>query len=233
MNSESKPKRRFSLSKLGKVDKIILIMLAVLGVLLIVVSVMGQFNISLINGGLYIYGSVAMLALLLGWGAYALFRLVKKKSMRIVVGTLLTVVMFIVFVVAFSYINMFVTVMIPTEFSQVASPSGAHQLVILRGFDVDMEEGEQRQETRKAARLAADPEGSQEIEIADMGYSYYVYPKTLGFFYRSDAQVEGSVYVGYSSEAQLMVEWTEDESTAHFFIENHGVADGGDWYVHF
>ena len=30
-----------------------------------------------------------------------------------------------------------------------------------------------------------------------------------------------------------MVEWLNDEKTAHFFVEDPDIADGGDWYINF
>ena len=101
--------------------------------------------------------------------------------------------------------------------------------MILRGLDPD----EERIEARRTARLAADPESSAEIAVEDWGYNYYAFPKALGVFYRADAQTEGELHVGYASDATLMVEWLENESVAHFFLDNPGEQDGGDWYVRF
>ena len=226
MKGENTEKRRFSLQK---VDKIILIVLAAIALILIVLSIMSRCGISLIAGELYLYGPFAMMFILLGWGAYAIFRLLKKKILRIVVGTLLAMVIFMVGTVGFTYLSFVSNVSIPQKFSEVVSPSGAHKLVVLRGLDPD----EARIEHRKEARLAADPDGNPEIEVNDWGYKFYVYPKTLGFFYRADAQVEGEVYIGYASEGKLMVEWLNDEKTAHFFVEDPDIADGGDWYINF
>lgn len=220
---ENSEKRRF---RPGTVDKIVLLVLLVLMVLLIVLGIMNNNGITLISAGLYLYGMFAGIAILVGWGAYTVFRLFRGKNARLVVGTLLAVVYFLAVMVCGSFISVLVGYSVPQKFDTVVS--GDHQVVILRGIDMDEERMQQRMETR----LAADPEGSSEPMPEDFGYSYYAFPQTMGVFYRSDAHVEGEIHIGYASQASLMIEWL-DENTAHLFVENPEPGDGGDWYLYF
>lgn len=220
---EAAEKKRFQLTT---ADKAFLIALITLAVAMTVVGIMQRCGISLINGGLYMYGAFVGLVLMLAWGALFIFRKMKSKGARIAVGTLLVVVLFLLISICATYVSLIVSISIPKEYNMVRH--GDHELVILRGYDPDLD----RQDARKAARLAADPEGDPEFIVDDMGYCYYAYPRVLGFFYRSNADAEGDLYVNYEGEGQLMVEWP-DENTAHLFIDHPEANEGGDWYVRF
>lgn len=223
MNEEKKSKLRI---RLNTVDKVILIILVVLMVLMAALSIMSRFGLMLINGAAYIFGGFAGLVILLGWGGYALVRLFKSRTTRMVMGTLVAVVIFILVVISVTFISMFATISIPTEFDTVVN--GDRKVVILKGYDVD----EERMKLRFDERAKQNPGVEITESTEDYGYCYYAYPKVLGIFYRADADAEGEVYIGQNSEATLMIEWT-DENTAHLFVDNPGVGDGGDWYLRY
>jgi len=212
--------------RLNTVDKVILIVLTVLMVVMAIVSVMSRFGLMLINSSLYIMGAFTGLVILMGWGGYAIVRLFKTKTARMLMGTLASVVIFLVVVIGVAFITMFTTIAIPTEFDVVAH--GDREVVILKGYDVD----EERMNLRFNERAKQNPDTEIEPSVEDYGFCYYAYPRTLGIFYRVDADVEGEVYTGQASEATLMIEWI-DENTAHLFVENPGVAEGGDWYLRY
>lgn len=212
--------------RLNTVDKVILIVLIVLMALMATVSIMSRFGLMLINGSLYILGAFAGLVILLGWGGYVLVRVFKKRSTRLVMGTLVSVVIFLLTVIGISFITMFSAISIPSEFDTVVN--GDRKVVILKGYDID--------EERMALRFNERAKQNPGVEITespeDYGFCYYAFPKAMGIFYRADADVEGEVYIGQNSQARLMIEWT-DENTAHLFVDNPGIADGGDWYLHY
>ena len=223
MSEEMKFGKRF---RMNTVDKIILTVVIVLMVVMAVLSIMSRAGYMLIEGGLYIFGAFGGLALVLGWGGYALVRVFKKRTTRMLMGILLAVVMFILVTIGSAFIAMFTTVTIPSEFDTVVN--GERQVVILKGYDVD----EERLNIRYQERAAANPDIETEPGVEDYGFCYYAYPKAFGIFYRTNADTEGEVYVNQNSEATLMIEWT-DENTAHLFIENPGIAEGGDWYLRY
>ena len=71
----------------------------------------------------------------------------------------------------------------------------------------------------------------------------------LGLFYRSKADVEGEIWLIVDTAAEpagedgarqeapargtLMVEWQEEESVAHFYVDGPGVGEGGECTVRF
>ena len=223
MNGEQKTKVRI---RLNTVDKVILVVLTVLMILMATVSIMSRFGLMLINGSLYIYGALAGLIILLGWGGYVLVRRFKTRTTRLVMGTLVSVVIFLLTVISVSFVSLFAAISIPTEFDTIVN--GDKKVVILKGYDVN----EERMQLRFNERKKQNPDDELTESPEDYGFCYYAYPRALGFFYRLDVDVEGEVYISQNSEATLMIEWP-DENTAHLFVENAGIADGGDWYLRY
>ena len=221
---EHSQRRKF---EFGIVDKIVLFgMLAVL-VVLIVLNVLARLNLQLIYGELYMFGTLLIPIALVAWGFYRLIRRMKERRTKLIVGSVLGLVLMLVFTVVMSYFSVIASMSIPQKFGTVVSPSGAHKLVVLRGFDLD----EERLEARRASRLAEDPEGDPETLAEDYSYRYLAFPPVLGIFYRSDVQYEGDIVMGFSSPATLMVEWQANETVAHFYVDNPGVGDGGELFV--
>lgn len=222
MDAKKKGLRR----RLNKVDKAVLVVLLVLIVVLGVLSIMSRAGLMLINGGVYFNGAFIGIVVLLGWGCYALVRIIKTQSIRRIVGVLVALALFLLVTLGFSFISMFEGVSIPEKFDTVAH--GNDELVILRSYDFD----EERLALRKAQRLEKDPSSDPEDGIEDLGYHYYAYPKAMGIFYSTKVEMEGEVYIGQNSSAKLMIEWT-DEKTAHLFVANPEVGDGGDLYLYY
>lgn len=244
MNSEKSEKKRLSLRQS---DKVILIVLAVLIVATIAVNVLYRCGLSLINGALMLYLPLLSLAVLVGWGGYALIRRIKKRVVKTAVASVSVLLMLLAVALLFSYVSYMAYYTIPQRYSTVASPDGTRKLVVLRTFDLDSE----RSDARRAARLADDPEGDPELTAEDVVVAYQAYPQVLNLFYRNNADVEGEVYLAYGAPAAaetaegeseatepaphgtLMLEWLDDNATAHFYANDPGVSEGGDCYVRF
>ena len=222
MNGES-AKRRL---QLRNSDKVILGIVAVMAVVTVALNILQRFGLSLINGAVMVYLPCVAVAVLMGWGLYLLTRLIRNSTVRRVVTVVLVVLMFLLLTVVLSYVGFLASVTMPQQYRAIASPGGK-VLVVLRALDPDDGRISQRHE----ARLEADPQGDPELTVDDWGYRYAAYPRTLGLFYRSDADVEGEVYMGYSSDAAMMVDWSEDGTTARFYLENPRPGDGGECTV--
>ena len=226
MENRSERTHRF---RLAGVDRVILIVLAVLLGLMVILGLLTRLGLNLIKGEVYILLPIAFALGLLGWGAYALFRRIRSRGVRTVVGALLVLVMFALLSLGMSYGSFVANLTVPQKYAQLRSPSGKHTVVVLRVLDGDASRASQRQE----ARIAADPEADPAQIAEDWGFVYAAYPKALGIFYRSDADVEGEVYMGFTSKAELMAEWLEEESVAHFYVKDPGPGDGGEFTLHF
>ena len=214
--------------RLAGADRVILIVLAALLGLMVILGLLTRLGLNLIKGEVYILLPIALVLGLLGWGAYALFRRIRSGAVKFAVGALLTLVMFALLMLAMSYGSFVANLTIPQRYVELRSPSGKHTLVVLRVLDGD----EARASQRQAARIEADPESDPAQIAEDWGFLYAAYPKTLGIFYRSDADVEGEVYMGFTSKAELMAEWLEEESVAHFYVKDPGPGDGGEITLH-
>lgn len=243
MNSEVKVKRRF-LSRQS--DRIFLIIIAVLLLVTIVLNVIQRFGLYLINGAMTLYIPTMAVIVLLGWGGFALVRHISNRTVKLVVGGLLALVGMLGLTLAFSYVGFVATFAIPQSYTTVRSPVNGQTVVVLRALDPD----EDRIEERKAARLAADPDGDPEVTVQDWGYLYRAYPRVLGLFYRQNADLEGEVRLAYGSgtaqapaegeeapaetptRGTLMVEWLDEGKTVHFFVDNPGPAEGGECTLH-
>ena len=249
-SSNPEEKRRF---ELRQSDKVILIILAVQVLLIIALSVLQRFGLSLIKGAITLYLPIAALFVLVIWGAYVLIRRIRNRTAKIIVGGAVVLVVMVVLMLVFTYVGFVATITVPQKYTTINSPSGAHKLVVMRALDPD----EERIEARKAARLEADPDGDPDVTVRDWGYVYRAYPQVMGMFYRSNADVEGEIYLSYSDgvipvedeateegeEAKqpaeerqhgtLMLEWQDGESVAHFFVQDPGIAEGGECTVRF
>lgn len=240
MMKTEKTRRRLSLQTS---DKVILGALGVLLLLIIALGIFQRCGLTPVKGELLLYLPVLTLFLLVGWGVYALIRRIKSRTVKLLVGGGAAILLLLVLVVAFTYISYIGFYVIPQRYTAMTSPSGAHRLLVMRTFDTD----EQRIQTRKAARLEENPDSGEENSVEDWGYVYRAYPQVLGIFYRSNADVEGEVYLNIDgipgdsestetseqTRGTLMVEWLEEEKVAHFFVENPGAAEGGECTLRF
>ena len=210
-------------------DRIVLIIVLVLTALIVVLSLMQRAGLAPVHGSLMLYLPALIVVLLVGWGLYTLIRRIRRDTLRRVLIGLLVAALLLVGSLGLTYLNLMSTISIPQKYNVFTSPGGTHKLVLLRGLDLD----EERLAARKAARLAANPDDTDENVAEDMGYVYKAYPLALaGLFYRTDADVEGTASIGYGSTGTLMMEWP-DEDTAHFYVKDPGPADGGEVTVKF
>lgn len=228
MSAERTEKRRF---RLGKWDAILLGVAGVLMLVSVAMSIMQRNGLAPVSGALLLYPPVFALAVLLAWGILALRRAIKKPMIRRIVTVALAVLLLFGFVQVMTYARYVNTISVPHRYSTITSPSGARQLVVMRVLEGD----EARVEARRAARYAADPDSGEAIAVEDLCYVYAAYPPALGgFFYHSDADVEGEIRLAYGSgDGTMMVEWLEDETVAHFYVQDPGVSEGGDLTVRF
>lgn len=102
---------------------------------------------------------------------------------------------------------------VPKYYNSFTSPAGK-TAVVLRSYSLDAE-------LQKLRPLVYD-DGTDFL-----GLNYTAYPRVLRFFYRPDAAGEGTVEIGFHSQAQLMYEWT-DENTLHLYIDNPQSGDVGE-----
>ena len=228
MSEEQTKVRRF---QLGLVDKILLGVTLALMFFSIVLSLLQRRGLSPVDGALLLYLPVLAVLALLVWGVVALRRVIKRPMLRNVITGVLVVILLFIFARAMTYIGYLSAISVPRRYNTVASPSGAHSLIILRTLDSD----ESHFEARRAARLEADPDSDADYAREDLLYTYTAYPPALfGLFYHSDADVEGEVRLALAGgSSTMMVEWLKDETVAHFYVDNPGVAEGGEMFVRF
>lgn len=92
--------------------------------------------------------------------------------------------------------------------------------------------------TAGAAEETASPEATEEEELSSenmigmYGYVYTAYTSVMGIFYRPDADTEGAIYRGYSSESRILYEWTDDGDTIRIYLEDAEPGDSGEIIVH-
>ena len=194
-----------------------------------VLTLLQRAHLALIRGELLLFLPFLLLFLLLGWGASALVRRIRRPVLRTAVGVILLMALVFLALVVFSYVSFVATLTVPQPYNTVRSPSGAHRLVVLRTLDDD----EARVSAHRDARLEADPGSNPEIAAEDWFYRYTAYPTVAGFFYRSDADVDGEVIISYADGGTLMMEWSDDEREVHFFVSEPREGEGGDLYVRF
>ena len=214
----SDTKKRF---RLTGGDRIVVWVLLVLLVLTVVLMVLNMMNLRLVAGELYLFLPTMVLLLLIGWGGSALWRRMKPGGARKAVGAVLLIVMSLVVMVTVSLVSMFASINVPHKYFTVSNEG--HSLVVMRALDGN----EERFNARHDARLAAYPDSNPELIAEDWGYAYTAFkPALMGLFYRPDTLLEGEVYIGYTSKAELMAEWEGD--VGHFFIKNPEIGDEGE-----
>ena len=220
-----KRERRFRLFS-HRGDWIVLWVLAGLFAAILLVSALRQYaGLALIQGGLYLYLPLLMVLIALGWGMSAIFRRLKRPAVRGIVGTLMVLAMLGMLVIGMSYASFAAELSFPHRYIVIGAPDGVHKLTVLRMLDPD----ENRMEQRRAARLAENPDGADQIVAEDWGYIYTAYSTDpTGLFYKVNTCLEGEVHIGYGSAAELMVEWEDSNTVGHFFVKNPEIGDGGE-----
>ena len=123
----------------------------------------------------------------------------------------------VVILAAAGFMLMFFTLLgefsVPKYYNSFTSPSGK-TAVVLRTYSTN--------EELRAQRPLVNDDGTDFL-----GLNYTAYPKAALFFYDSKRPGEGTVEIGFHSEAQLMYEWTDDD-TLRLFIDNPQPGDAGE-----
>lgn len=220
----TKTKQPF-LARMARGDRIVICLLLVLLVVTLILSGLNAMDLRLIAGEIYLILPMIALLLLIGWGMSALWRRMKPGTARKAVGAALVILMALILMVAMTFTSVFTGMNIPHRYAVMSDEEG-HTLVVLRGLDPD----EARMKTRHEARLAADPEGSQEMIAEDFGFTYTAYaPAAMGLFFRPSTLLDGAVHIGYASKAELMLEWSD--GVGHFYIQNPEIGDEGEMHA--
>ncbi len=192
------------------------VILCALGVSLLLGALLGFLTtrgLMLIYMRVHVWILIAPIAILGAWGIYAVTRKIMKDRFRIVVGCLL----------AFALLAILTTVntMLPyvapyysfNKFAEKASPSGK-RVVILEG--VGFFSGEEGEET--------------DSDVGDVAYLYVAFPKKMLLFADTNADVEGVIRKGPESQAQMRIEWLDDD-TARLYLEDAEEKDSGEIVV--
>ncbi len=252
--SSNKPK---FLSRLRTSDKVILGAGTVLLVVTIVLNILQACGLSLINQAVMLFVPVLALFVLVAWGIYALIRRIGSRGVRITVGIVAAMLAMLVMTVGYTYLSFIAFTAMPHQYSTLTDANGGHRMVVLWQFESDAEHSEASIAQRKAARLEAYPDSGEDTRGEDFIVVFRAYPKVAGLFYRSKADVQGEVYLAYTgnvgpldviqpaegSDAEpvtietprgtMMLEWLDDNSTAHFYVKDPGTAEGGECTVKF
>lgn len=141
---------------------------------------------------------------------------IEKTWLRRLTGTLgsaLTIVAGIVMLVFFTIMSEFA---VPAYYNSFESPSG-RTAVVLREYSANAE--------LRSQRSIIDDDGSDQL-----GLTYTAYPRVAGIFYDATRPGEGTLEIGLHSSAQLMYEWT-DENTMHLFIRDPQPGDEGEHWL--
>lgn len=235
---ETQQKKKFHLSKF---DKIVLIALFVFGVLIGVINMLERGGYRLIRTEVPLAGALLLLLAIIGWGASAIVRLFRKKSGKLIAGTVCFAIVLMIGSLAFTYLSQFAQLTLPGKFSVITSESGK-KAVVMQRVDMGMESEEALQATtaRMDARrdhiISEDPTvvvtEEDPYPVGAYGYVYTVYPVKAGIFFHEKTDLQGAVYRGLQSEASLRYEWQEDGSL-RLYLENPEIGDEGEALLKF
>lgn len=234
MQIEKKPRQ------LSTLTKVMLSIFSALLVTMAVISVLERVGYYLIRTEVSLLGLLLIPFFLLCWGCIVLFRKLRNKWARILGGFGMMFVLVLIVEFALTYAAQFAQLTLPSKYSVITSESG-RKAVVMQMIDSGFGEGEEammaanermneRFEYLKANDLIAEELEEGEYPLASFGYTYRAYPVKAGIFFHKKADVEGTVYRGYESEAKLLYEWT-DENTLRLYLENPEVGDSGEVVV--
>ena len=223
------------MKKLSGMSKGFVIVLIVLLVALTGLTIMERVGYPLMYTHITMVGSGVLLLVLLVWGAVAIFRRLKTRLTRILLG------------IVAGFIVMFALTLIMTiaqmsslqPFNTITLPSGERVVVLYTldtGFvdEAEMLAAEARMDARVDAMVAEGvlelAEGTQPVDYPSesYGYLYTAYPRVMGFFVDAKARSEGFLYMGVASEAEIKYVYSEADNTVRFYIENAEPGDEGE-----
>ena len=212
-----KSKKPSFFSALRRSDKIVLGVIAAMVAATVILNVLSRCGLTLINEPVMLFLPIVALLALIGWGAFALIRRIKSRGVKIAVGGFAVLAMLVLVTLGFTYLSFVTYTAMPHAYKTLTDPDGKHPLVVMWQFDSDAERNETSVADRKAARLEAYPDSDPETLADDVTVAFTAYPKALlGLFYRSNADVEGKVFLAYTGNIAAMnvVEPAAEEAPA-------------------
>lgn len=237
---ESAQKREARGERLSIVNKIMIGYITVLGVLLIAVPILESFGLTLIWVDASLMGGILLLASLLVWGGINIYRRMKKRYARLMFGIVGGFAVMVLTLSAMVYVSQYSQLFKFHEYTKISA--AGHNVVIMRavdtGIDVDRANDEdydnaedwakteERMNARRDALIAAGEEVPEDsYPDAAYGYVYRAYPVKLGIFYDADAAGEGEIYMGFSSQAKMLYDATEE--SMHIYVDSPEAGDSG------
>lgn len=200
-----KSKKPSFFSALRRSDKIVLGVIAAMVAATVILNVLSRCGLTLINEPVMLFLPIVALLALIGWGAFALIRRIKSRGVKIAVGGFAVLAMLVLVTLGFTYLSFVTYTAMPHAYKTLTDPDGKHPLVVMWQFDSDAERNETSVADRKAARLEAYPDSDPETLADDVTVAFTAYPKALlGLFYRSNADVEGKVFLAYTGNIAAM-----------------------------
>lgn len=216
-------------------SKVMMALVLALTFVLAALCVLDRVGYSLIKTDLVLIGSGVLLLCMIVWGLIALIRKIRKNTIRIAVGTLAFMALFMLSSVVMVLISYFGEMWLPSKYSVITSESGK-DVVVMKLLDTGIYDGdngvaaEKRMMERREFILSqpdAEPVADDEMPAGAYGYVYRAYPRVLGVFYKAKADCEGAIFRGMESESTMRYEWREDGSL-RLYLENAEVGDSGE-----
>ena len=195
--------------------KFFIVYFALLIVVLTALGIMRWLGYNLIEANIEFILFGALICSALVALTFFLTRRIYSKWLKILMGCLGIGITFIAAVAMISVFKLVITLSVPAYYNSFTSPSGK-TAVVLRQYSAEL----------AAERTEGEPQG----EYEELGFSYTAYPKAAIFFYNADKPGEGKLEIGCASEAQLMYEWTDDD-TLHLYIDQAQKGDLGEHFL--
>lgn len=224
---------------LSTLSKVMLILIGILSLVMITITFIDMAGYHLIVPEINPIGCIAMILLLLIWGAILLYQRIRSSWVKKVAIAAFALLIMMLSTFALTLTTQYTAILLPHKFGTIVSPAG-QKVVIMNTMDTGIGSDEEfaamqaRMDARMEALNAAAPEDTAETTEVTEGYPYsaygYVYsafPSQLGIFYRTDVDVEGLIYRGSESQAKLLYEWLDD-TTVRFYLENPEPGDSGE-----
>lgn len=214
-----------------------------LSLVLLALSLIDRMGYPLLKRQTCLMGVCLALVSLLVWAGLALFKKFKSRIAKFVGGMVMSFIVMFVAILLFSYVGEFTALTMPQPYAKIRHSETGKTAAVMRVLDMNLESEELLNESvdRLAARYNAMVEAGA-IEPVDIendgypieayGYAVTAFPQKLAFFYHANADVEGTVYIGYSSEATLAYEWLE-EDVLRIYLKDPEPGDTGEIIVHF
>lgn len=196
--------------------KFLIVYFTALIVALTCIGIMGQLGYRLLKES-YVFLLFGMLVVsaLIALSVFVYKRVFNKVLKVVAVGVsgLICLAVGIGMLVVFTLMTEF---SVPAYYNSFEAPSGK-TAVVLREYSMN--------EELQAQRPLLHDDGTDFL-----GLTYKAYPRFAGIFYDSGKPGEGELEIGLHSAAQLMYEWTDDD-TLHLFIRDAQPGDAGEYWL--